>query len=173
MFTGITSHSSESSTVLLLFICLLFYSVFILVLVWGCLFLFPMSFWLFILSIFSVSHSSSSFAQNIFYLLVSIILIHLKCFSWFISLIKSFLISIQTKHIIPHVYENMICFPQHTSHTSSFREIQRDAYVSLMIIRQCSSQYWVPDICVSPCFWVFSQLSLLILWDQEVPPDKF
>lgn len=85
VFTGITSHNSESSTVLLLFICLLFYSVF-----WFwfgvvcfCLFFLPMSFWLFILSIFSVSHSSSSFAQNIFYLLDSFWFYHFDSFKMF------------------------------------------------------------------------------------------
>lgn len=168
-FTRITSHSSKSSIVNL-FVC----SLFCLILGFGCgffvcLILLLVSFWSFGLSVFSVSLSSESFC-----LFFCMILIHFKCFSWFISFMRSFLISIQPKHIVPHVYVNVtVCFPQHTSHTSSFRDLQRDASVSLMITRCCRSQYMPPDICVSPYFWVCNQLWLLTLWDQVVSPDKF
>lgn len=153
VFTKITSHSSKSSIVYL-FVC----SLFCLGFGFGCgffavcLLLLLVSFWSFILPIFSVSLSSASFC-----LFFCMILIHFKCFTWFISFMTSFLISIQPKHLVPHVYVNMtVCFPQHTSHMSSFRDLKRDASVSLRITRCCSSQHMPPDICVSPCFGVFN-----------------
>lgn len=130
LFTGIYQNNLPQFKVFhCLFVCLftILFGFWFWLLVF-CLFLLLMSFWFFTLSIFSVSASSASFCL-FFYM----ILIHYKCFSWFISFMTSFLITIQPKHLVPHVYVNMTVCSQHTSHMSSFRDLQRDAYDHKML----------------------------------------
>lgn len=117
-------------------VCLFFFFYFVsfLFCLWGfCL-------WVFASHVFLVLHPlhfltftfSLSFSRNTFYLLFSLILIHLKCFSWFISLKKSSLISIQPKHIIPHVYVNMTVFFPRTPPTGTASKTYKEMFMSVL-----------------------------------------